>query len=129
MVARHSAARIAQLVALSAAALTAACSHNPPENMPADAQAAVVFANESLTQSDLFAVISGSSESRRLGTVFAGRTDTLRVPYEFTRRGGVSLVARMLTGGAVSSGVLSIQPGDTVTVRLPMTRNMLVVLP
>lgn len=128
---RHSRARGVTFAAFAAASLLGACSRNQVETdgEPSNAPAAVVFSNESLMQSDLFAVISGSSESRKLGTVFAGRTETLRLPYEFTRRGGVSLVARMLSGGTVSTGVVSIQAGDTVHVQLPLNHNMLVMLP
>jgi hypothetical protein len=128
MTVRRSIARCTPLIAL---AFLGACSRNQPDTdaVPSNAPAAVIFSNESLTQSDLFAVISGSSESRKLGTVFAGRTETLRVPYEFTRRGGVSFVARMLNGGLLSTGVVSIQAGDTVHVQLPLNHNMLVLLP
>ena len=129
MIARHSAAGIARLVLLVSAAVLAGCSRNQPETDPGNVPAAVIFANESLTQSDLFVVIAGSSDSRKLGTVFAGRTETLRVPYEMTRRGSVSLVARMLNGGILSTGVVSIRPGDTVHVELPLNRSMLILLP
>jgi hypothetical protein len=129
MIAHHSAVRVARTLLLASAAVLGACSRNQPETDPGNVPAAVIFSNESLSQSDLFAVISGSSESRKLGTVFAGRTETLRVPYEMIGRGGLSLVARMLNGGIVSSGVVSLAPGDTVHVQLPLTRNMLVVLP
>lgn len=129
MIARHSAVRVARLVVVASAAVLAGCSRVQPETDPGNAPAAVIFANESLTQSDLFAVISGSSESRKLGTVFAGRTETLRLPYEMTQRGSLSLVARMLNGGVLSTGMVSIRPGDTVHVELPLTRNMLILLP
>jgi hypothetical protein len=129
MVARHSAVGVARLVALASAAVLAGCSHNQLETDPGNVPAAVIFANEGLTQSDLFAVISGSSESRKLGTVFAGRTETLRFPYEMTQRGGVSLVARMLNGGVLSTGVVSIRAGDTVHVELPLNHSMLILLP
>ena len=129
MVGRHSAVGIARLVVLASAAVLAGCSRIQPETDPGNVPAAVIFANESLTQSDLFVVISGSNDSRKLGTVFAGRTETLRVPYEMTRRGSVSLVARMLNGGILSSGVVSIRPGDTLHVELPLNRSMLILLP
>ena len=125
----RSASRTARLVVLASAALLGACSRNQVEPDPGNVPAAVVFSNESLSQSDLFAVMSGSSESRKLGTVFAGRTETLRLPYDMAQRGNVSLVARMLDGGFVSTGMVSIRPGDTVHVELPMSRNMLMFLP
>lgn len=125
----HSAARGAGLLVLASAAILGGCSRNLPETEPSNAPAAVIFSNQSLTQSDLFAVISGSSESRKLGTVFAGRTETLRLPYEMANRGSLSLVARLLNGGTLSSGQVSIRPGDTVHVELPLSRNMLILLP
>ena len=125
----RAASRTARLVVVASAALLGACSRNQVETDPGNVPAAVVFSNESLSQSDLFAVIAGSSESRKLGTVFAGRTETLRLPYSMAQRGNVSLVARMLDGGLVSSGMVSIRPGDTVHVELPMSRNMLMFLP
>ena len=129
MVARLPATGALRLLALGSAVVLAGCSHNLPEEDPGNVPAAVIFSNESLNQSDLFAVISGSSESRKLGTVFAGRTETLRVPYDMLQRGNLSLVARMLSGGVLSSGQVSIRPGDTVRVELPLNQRMLVVLP
>ena len=129
MSARLGAFRGIGLLAVASAGVLGACSHNLPEEDPGNVPAAVVFANESLNQSDLFAVISGSSETRKLGTVFAGRTETLRVPYDLLRRGNLSLVARMLSGGVLSSGQISIRPGDTVHVELPLNQRMLIVLP
>ena len=125
----HSAVHMARLLVLASAAVLGACSRNQLETDPGNVPAAIIFSNESLSQSDLFAVISGSSESRKLGTVFAGRTETLRLPYEMANRGSISLVARILGGGILSSGTVSIRPGDTVHVELPLTRNMLVLLP
>jgi hypothetical protein len=129
MFAQTSAVRGARLLVLASAAILAGCSRNQPETDPGNVPAAVIFSNESLTQSDLFAVISGSSESLKLGTVFGGRTETLRLPYEMMNRGNVSLVARMLNGGLLSSGQVTIRPGDTVHVQLPLNRNMLILLP
>ena len=128
--AAYSTVRAVRHIALAAVAVLGACSRNqPPEAEPGNAPAVVIFSNESLTQSDLFAVVTGSSESRKLGTVFAGRTETLRLPYDLTLRGNINLVARMLNGGLLSTGPVSIRAGDTVHVELPLNRNMLVMLP
>lgn len=131
MIAHQSAVRAAHVFLLAGAAMLGACSRNQPESdaAPTNGPAAVIFSNESLTQSDLFAVISGSSESRKLGTVFAGRTETLRVPSDMTQRGGISFVARMLNGGLLSTGMVSIRPGDTLHVELPLNHSMLMLLP
>jgi hypothetical protein len=67
----------------------------------------------------------------RIGTVMAGRTDTLTVPREVASRGeNVNVFARLLARSArPSSGPLPIHPGDRLTVRLPVDEKMLVVLP
>lgn len=122
-------ARLARLLALGAAALLGACSRNQPVDEPGNEPAAVVFSNESLTQADLFAVVSGGGEARRLGTAMAGRTETFRLGSDLAIRGNVSLVARIQNGGTRSTGVVPIHPGDTVHVQLPLNRSMLVFLP
>lgn len=88
------------------------------------------FTNESLDQADVFAVFPGNPP-RRIGTVMAGRTDTLTVPAEVASRGeNVNVVVRLLARSArPSSGPLPIHPGDRLTVRLPVDEKMLVVLP
>lgn len=119
----------ARLLVVATLSVLAACSRNIPVEDIGNAPAAVVFANESLDQADLFAVIGGGGEARRLGTVMAGRTETLRLGADLAIRGNVSLVARMLNGGTRSTGVVPIHPGDTVHVQLPLNKSMLVFLP
>jgi uncharacterized lipoprotein YajG len=126
---RQFALRGGHLLALAAAAVLGGCARNQIETDSTNPPAAVIFTNQSLTQSDLFAVVSGSGEQRKLGTVFAGRTETLRLPYEMAMRGNLSLVARMLDGGLLSSGMVTIRPGDTVHVELPLDHSMLMMLP
>ncbi|CAN5175266.1 hypothetical protein BH09GEM1_BH09GEM1_40570 [soil metagenome] len=129
MISRHSALRGARLLALTTATLLAACSRNQLSEETGNEAAAVVFSNESLAQADLFAVISGGGEARRLGTVMAGRTETLRLGADLAIRGNISLVARIQNGGTRSTGVVPIHPGDTVHVQLPLNQSMLVFLP
>ncbi len=129
MIPRHSALRRARLLVVASVSLVAACARNQPLEETSYAPAAVVFSNESLSQADLFAVISGGGEARRLGTVMAGRTETLRLGSDLAIRGNVSLVARILNGGTRSTGVVPIHPGDTVHVQLPLNQSMLVFLP
>jgi len=89
----------------------------------------IEFKNESLAQADVFVVLS-SSERRKLGTVFAGRTETLTIPSELARRGNVNIVARLLTRSrAPSTGSLALSPGARLSVRLPMDEKALYVLP
>jgi hypothetical protein len=92
-------------------------------------RAQVVFINESLDQADVYAVSSGG-ESIRMGTVMAGRTETLEVPSQFVSRGSVNISARLLARSAVlRTGTLSISNGDRLQVRLPLSANVLSVLP
>jgi hypothetical protein len=88
------------------------------------------FTNESLDQADVYAVLPGN-QPVRIGTVMAGRTDTLTVPSDIAVRGqNVNVVARLLAQNRVpSSGPLPIHPGDRLAVRLPVDQKMLVVLP
>jgi hypothetical protein len=119
------------LVILALAAASA-CHRNQPtagtgeiSNEPATIQ----FANESLTQADVF-VTSRGSGARRIGTVFAGRTETLTIPSELANRGSVAIVARLLADNRVpSSGTIALGPGAHLSVRLPMDARTLVVLP
>jgi hypothetical protein len=87
------------------------------------------FTNESLDQADVYAVLPGD-QPVRIGTVAAGRTDTLTVPAEISSRGNVNVVARLLARSArPSSGPIPLHPGDRLAVRLPIDQKMLVVLP
>jgi hypothetical protein len=92
--------------------------------------AAIVFTNESLDQATVYIVAPGL-EFRRVGTVFAGRTDTLTVPADIALRGGtLNIVARMLARSNVAqTGPVSIRPGETYQVRLPMDARLLSFLP
>ena len=118
-------------IAASALALAAAACgpmhHSASSQQP---PALLYFTNESLDQADVFAVTS-SSQRTRIGTVFAGRTDTLTVPREIAARGdNVNIVARLLARSATpSSGPVPIRPGDHLVVRLPVDQKLLVVLP
>jgi hypothetical protein len=97
-------------------------SGNPP--------AVLYFTNESLDQADIYAV-STAGQPVRIGTVFAGRTDTLVVPADIAARAdNVNLVARLLARSATpSSGPIPIRPGNRFQVRLPVDQRTIVVLP
>ena len=116
------------LALCSSIAAVAACG---PFHRGAGTQPAIlVFTNESTDQADVFAVFPGN-QPIRLGTVFAGRTDTLTVPPEVTGRGeNVNVFARLLARSArPSSGPIPIRPGDQLRVTLPLDQKMLTVLP
>lgn len=129
MISHHRAMRRGRTLLFAICALLGACARNQPSAETTNARAEIVFANESLTQAELYAVVSGGGEARRLGTVMAGRTETLHLGADLALRGGISLVARLLNGGTVSTGVVPIHPGDTVHVQLPLNHNTLVFLP
>jgi hypothetical protein len=91
--------------------------------------ATIQFTNESLAQADVFVASSGSG-ARRIGTVFAGRTEELTVPREYTNRGSIAIVARLLASNhAPSTGSIAIGPGAHLAIRLPMDQRTLYVLP
>jgi hypothetical protein len=120
------------LLLAAALVLPAACSRNHPgegediNNGPAT----VVFSNESLQQADLFAVLPGN-QTRKLGTVMAGRTEELTVPADIVRRSGnLNLVVRMLArSNTPGSGPVALHAGDRLSVRLPIDGKSLFVAP
>lgn len=111
-----------------AVAIASACG---PFRQSADAgQAFITFENESVEQAEVFVVTPGS-QAVRLGTVFAGRTETLAVPSSIVSRGGqVNVVARFLARSTTAqSGPIPIRRGERLDVRLPIDMRLLVVLP
>jgi hypothetical protein len=122
---------IRQCVHVASAALmvaaTAACgsarrgSGEPP--------AVIIFSNESLDQATVYIVAPGA-DFRRMGTVIAGRTDTLTVPPGFAQRGTVNIVARLLARSELpQTGPVSIRPGEQYQVRLQLDAKLLSFLP
>jgi hypothetical protein len=117
--------RVAILAAVAIAAFACGPFHRggPPD-------AVVVFKNQSTDQADVYALGPGGAATR-IGTVFAGRTDTLRVPSSIT--GGanrVNVVARIFaTSKIVASGPFTLAPGDTMVVTLGQDEKLLGVLP
>ena len=107
---------------------TTACAHRGGSS--ARPPAYVYFTNDSQDQADVYAVVSGR-QPVRLGTVFSNRTETLVVPGDVAARGtDVSVIARLLARKITpSSGPLTIQPGDKLSIRLPADLRQLVVLP
>lgn len=89
----------------------------------------IEFKNESLAQADVF-VSASSSGSRKLGTVFSGRTETLTIPRDIAMRGTINIAARLLARSRVpSSGTIAISPGTHLSIRLPLDERALYVLP
>ncbi|NUO64304.1 MAG: hypothetical protein HOQ11_10745 [Gemmatimonadaceae bacterium] len=113
-------------VALLALALSAGgC--GPRHGTPAPVEyAIIVFNNESLDQTDVYAV--GTAGDRvRLGTVFGGHTDSLRLDLRTVSGSGtITVYARVIaTGRTPSSGQVLLHPGDFLRVTMPSTENVL----
>jgi hypothetical protein len=91
--------------------------------------ALIVFRNDALTQADVFVVAQGSG-ARRIGTVLAGQTDTLTVPWDVVNRGTVNIVARLLARSATpATGPVSLLPGERYEVTLSNDARVLSFLP
>jgi hypothetical protein len=116
---------------LAAALLLAAVSCGPLRRGGGGAEPAfIVFTNQSLDNADVFAVRQGG-DVRRLGSVMAGRTETLKVPESITTTGGtVDIVARIFARGiAPRTGPVTLSPGDRLAVTLPSDEKLLTALP
>jgi len=90
----------------------------------------IIFANESQEQATVYIAAPGV-EFRRIGTVFANRTDTLTVPPDLAARGAtLNVVARLLARPNVpQTGPVSIRPGEMYQVRLGSDAKLLSFLP
>lgn len=90
----------------------------------------IVFTNESLDQADVYGIVP-AGDAIRIGTVMAGRTDTLKVPTDLLApQASVNIVARILARGiAPRTGPVSIAAGETYAVRLPPDEKLLSFLP
>ena len=90
----------------------------------------LIFANESLDQATVY-IVSPGVEFRRVGTVLAGRTDTLRVPRDLaTRAGTLNIVARLLARPDLpQTGPITIVAGEMYQVRLSIDAKILSFLP
>jgi hypothetical protein len=116
------------MVLLAALMLGAAsCSRlHPGEDNP---PVVLLFQNQSLDQADVY-VSRGVGDSRRIGTVQAGRTETLVVPQDMVTAGTVNIFVRLLARSIVPrSGPVAISPGDRLQVILPSDQRQLTVLP
>lgn len=116
--------------AVIAAMMSAAVACGPFRRGSNDQPPAILyFTNESLDAADIFAV-TAAGQRVRLGTVFAGRTDTLVVPRDIITGQNLNLFARVLARSVMpQSGPVAIHSGDTLQVRLPIDLKVLVVLP
>jgi hypothetical protein len=114
------------LAALAVSLLVVGCG---PVHHGSQPESVVVFHNQSTDQADVYALGSGG-DPIRIGTVFAGRTDTLRVPATATAANRVNVIARIFGNGrVVVTGPFSLGPGDSMDVTLTSDEKMLSVLP
>jgi hypothetical protein len=128
----RSTSRSRQALALVALLALSACHRNRSASEIDDAAnepTTIEFKNESLAQADVFVTAQGSG-ARRLGTVFAGRTETLTIPRDIAIRGSINIAARLLArSGIPSTGSIAISPGTHLSIRLPLDEKALYVLP
>jgi hypothetical protein len=116
-------------LALALIAGTAACASAPRGQGASADDTAVVFVNRSVHQADVYA-LPRSGARVRLGTVQAGRTDTLPLVGTTVPTGAVVIAADLLAVSATpTTGELTLNPGDWISVTLPSTANILNVLP
>src|SRR5687768_1360161 len=97
------------LLALST--LSAACGGARRAPAPAGTPAEVIFTNNSLNQAEVFAVTRSGARAR-IGTVFAGRTETLRIAAgSLGADHTAAIVARIRASGrAPSTGLITVAP-------------------
>ena len=107
-----------------------ACARHPSTDVADETGPTVIeFNNESLAQADVFVRAPGS-DTRRLGTVQAGRKEALVVPRDIAIKGNVTVFARLLARtGVPSTGAIALSPGAHLNVRLPIDERALFVLP
>ena len=92
-------------------AATAACAGANRGGSPSEGPTMIVFKNESLEQADVFAVRRGAG-ALRLGTVFGGRTDTLKIRHAALPHRTTALVAAGVTGRLpISPTVIGLKGG------------------
>ena len=90
--------------------------------------ATLILRNDSYYQATIY-IVSEGSDSRRLGVVFGGRTDTLAVAPELIR-GSVNIVARLLARSDLpQTGRVSVHPGEWYEVTLTADAKMMSFLP
>ena len=103
--------------------------YHRPEDLESEEPAIVIFTNESLDHADVYAVLAGNSPIR-MGTVMAGRSDTLTVPRQAVTYGSINIVARLLARTHVpSTGSIAIRAGDWLDVRLDLNGRYLSAVP
>ena len=110
-----------RLAAYAAAALlltAVGCAHHQTVASSATDAATLVFANESPAQVEVWAV-APDVNTRRIGTVMAGETSTIRVPDDFVSQGRVGFYAKVRGSTAMPiTETYSFHQGEKLRVRL-----------
>ena len=121
--------RLSLVLAMATLTSVAGCGHFM-HNGSDEPAAQVIFVNQSLDQADVY-VVSDAGDSQRIGTVFAGRTETLTIPNSVLARGGtVNIAARILARSiAPRTGPLTLSGGEQLQITLPSDERTLTVLP
>jgi hypothetical protein len=120
--------RLASIILFAAAMFATSCSrlHRGDDDRE---PAILLFENQSLDQADIF-VSRGVGDNRRIGTVQAGRTESLVIPQEMVAAGSINIIARLLARSfAPRTGAVAVNPGDRIRVTLPSDERQLTVLP
>jgi len=122
--------RLRRLILPALLTALSACARHPSTDVADDTGPTVIeFNNESLAQADVFVRAPGS-DTRRIGTVQAGRKEALVVPRDIAIKGSVTVFARLLARtGVPSTGAIALSPGTRLNVRLPIDERALFVLP
>ena len=97
----------------------AGCAKQVPAAPQADpGYATVIFANESPAQAEVWAV-ARDVNTRRIGTVMAGETSTLRVPDDFAAQSQIGFYAKVRGTSAMPwTETYAFHAGDQIRIRL-----------
>jgi hypothetical protein len=121
--------RCLRRLSLAALTLVAVTACGPFRRGAGPPPATLIFTNGSLDQAAVY-VIGPGLDFTRIGTVFAGRTDTLTVSAALATRGSLNIVARLLASHDLpQTGPVVIQPGQAYEVRLLPSSSLLSFLP
>src|SRR6478672_4426347 len=109
------------------AAFTLACGPYHQGQAGGELATRLYFTNESLDQAAVYAT-SGGGSPIRIGTVMAGRTETLVVPTAYVDAGSTLYVFARPLGRNITpdTGPLVLHRGEALSVRMPMDQRMLI---